>query len=167
MDLKPVLSDGNALSVMRATVYTCSFIEMQRASFVTFFSATVHLGSTDRVQGERRDLKLCCYCFTCFCTIRATMTPLLSRDKMTPGNPMFFHVDFLACLKSVFPHTPEKCKKCYVICSKFKLVFPRHRLLTLPAIAYAEVNRTLYKDHGGYANHITVVEFSLFQSSII
>lgn len=37
MDLKPVLSDGNALSVMRATVYTCSFIEMQRASFVTFF----------------------------------------------------------------------------------------------------------------------------------
>lgn len=88
------------------------------------------------------------------------MTPLLSRDKMTRGNPMFFHVDFLACLKSVFPHTPEKCKKCYVICSKFKLVFPRHRLLTLPAIAYAEVNRTLYKDHGGYANHITVVEFS-------
>lgn len=24
-----MLSDGNALSVMRATVYTCSFIEMQ------------------------------------------------------------------------------------------------------------------------------------------
>lgn len=38
------------------------------------------------------------------------MTPLLSRDKMTRGNPIFFHVDFLACLKSVFPHTPEKCK---------------------------------------------------------
>ena len=32
-----MLSDGNALSVMRATVYTCSFIEMQGPVLSRFF----------------------------------------------------------------------------------------------------------------------------------
>lgn len=62
MDLKPVLSDGNALSVMRATVYTCSFIEMQRASFVTFFFGNsafgIYRSSSRREEGSKTMLLL-------------------------------------------------------------------------------------------------------------
>lgn len=56
-----MLSDGNALSVMRATVYTCSFIEMQGPVCHVFFGNSafgIYRSSSRREEGSKTVLLL-------------------------------------------------------------------------------------------------------------